>query len=163
MLAVCTYSLEMCGAKEIVDVIDNHQFALIKRKGRWEVLESAIQKRAQEAIRESEDRFRSLFASMSEGVALHELVYDADGRAVDYRIVDAIPAFEANTSIPVEESRGGAGEPALRVGGAAVLRDLPAGGRDGRAGVVHGVFPAAGPALPGIGRLDEAGHVRHGL
>ena len=31
MLAVCTYSPAMCGPKEIVDVIDNHEFALIKR------------------------------------------------------------------------------------------------------------------------------------
>ncbi len=118
MLAVCTYSLEMCGAKEIVDVIDNHEFALIKRKGRWEVLESAVQKRAQEAIRESEDRFRGLVAAMSEGVAIHELVFDDDGRPVDYRIVDANPAFEENTSIPAERAKGalasrlyGTGEP----------------------------------------------------
>ena len=106
MLALCTYALEVCGAREIVDVVDNHAFALVRRKGRWEVLESAVQKRAREALRESEDRFRSLFASMSEGVALHELVYDDDGRPVDYRIVDANPAFERNTSIPVEQTRG---------------------------------------------------------
>ena len=109
MLAVCTYSLAMCGAKEIVEVIDNHEFALIKRAGRWEVLESAVQKRAQEAIRESEDRFRGLFAAMNEGVAIHELVYDRDGRPIDYRIVDANPAFEENTSIPVEKARGALG------------------------------------------------------
>lgn len=117
LLALCTYSLEKCGAREIVDVVDNHEFALVRRKGRWEILESAVQKRARMAIRESEDRFRSLFASMSEGVALHELVY-VDGQPVDYRIVDANPAFEKNTAIPVEQSRGalasrlyGTGEP----------------------------------------------------
>ena len=103
MLAICTYSLERCGVKEIVDVIDNHEFALIKRHGRWEVLESAVHKRAEQAIRESEDRFRCLFASMQEGVALHELVYSPDGRAVDYRIIDVNPAFEENTSIPAAE------------------------------------------------------------
>ncbi|MEN6343129.1 MAG: MEDS domain-containing protein [Methanospirillum sp.] len=106
MLAVCTYSLEMCGAKEIVDVIDNHEFALIKRAGRWEVLRSAVPGRAREALRESEDRFRGLFASMNEGVALHELVRDEAGTPIDYRIVDANPAFEENTSIPVERARG---------------------------------------------------------
>ncbi len=106
MLAVCTYSLEMCEAKEIVDVIDNHEFALIKRSGRWEILKSAIPGRAQEALRESEDRYRGLFASMNEGVAVHELVYDADGRPVDYRIVEANPAFEKNTSIPVDRATG---------------------------------------------------------
>lgn len=30
MLAICTYSLRKCSAMEIIDVISNHQFALIK-------------------------------------------------------------------------------------------------------------------------------------
>ena len=33
MLALCTYSLDRCGASEVADVIRNHQFALIKRDG----------------------------------------------------------------------------------------------------------------------------------
>ncbi len=35
MLALCTYSLDRCGAGEIVDVLGNHERALIRRKGRW--------------------------------------------------------------------------------------------------------------------------------
>ncbi len=35
MLAICTYPLDRCGASEVVDVIRNHQFSLIKRKGEW--------------------------------------------------------------------------------------------------------------------------------
>ena len=42
-------------------------------------------KQSEEALRESEERFHSLFQYMTEGVALHELVYDSTGRAVDYR------------------------------------------------------------------------------
>ncbi|MDD1753320.1 MAG: MEDS domain-containing protein, partial [Methanotrichaceae archaeon] len=41
MLAVCTYSLQKCGAMEILDVLTNHQFALVKRSGKWEIVESA--------------------------------------------------------------------------------------------------------------------------
>ena len=33
MLAMCTYSLAKCGAVEIMDVVSNHAFALIKRAG----------------------------------------------------------------------------------------------------------------------------------
>ncbi len=47
------------------------------------------------ALRESEARFRTLFAGMTEGVALHTLVYGPDGRAVNYRLVDVNPQFEA--------------------------------------------------------------------
>ena len=62
-------------------------------------------KRAEEALRESEQRFRSLFESMAEGVALHELVY-ADGRPVDYRLLDVNSSFERQTGLTAGEARG---------------------------------------------------------
>ena len=54
---------------------------------------------AQKAMGESEKRFRSLFDSMSEGVALHRMVYDPQGKAVDYEILGVNPAFEAMTGM----------------------------------------------------------------
>lgn len=59
-------------------------------------------KRAEEALASSEARFRSLFESMIEGVAIHDLVYDARGSAVDYRIVDVSPAFARHTGLKRE-------------------------------------------------------------
>jgi PAS domain S-box-containing protein len=38
--------------------------------------------------------FRSLFHHMIEAVALHELVMDADGKAVNYRILDVNPEYQ---------------------------------------------------------------------
>lgn len=61
MVAICTYSLDTCGAPEIVDVVSNHQFALIRRGGGWEVIESAKHRQAGQALRESEARYRELF------------------------------------------------------------------------------------------------------
>ena len=58
-----------------------------------------------EAQRASEERFRTLFANMTEGVALHEIVYDR-GEAVDYRIVEVNPAFETQTGLRCEDLRG---------------------------------------------------------
>ena len=55
---------------------------------------------AQKALGKSEKRFRSLFDSMSEGVALHRMVYDPQGKAVDYEILGVNPAFEAMTGMP---------------------------------------------------------------
>jgi PAS domain S-box-containing protein len=49
-------------------------------------------------LSESERRFRGLFESMTEGVALHELVYE-DEQAVDYRILEVNAAFEAQTGL----------------------------------------------------------------
>lgn len=57
-------------------------------------------KRSEEALRESESRFRGLFEAMTEGAAFNELVHDENGMVVDYRIVDANPAFERCTGIP---------------------------------------------------------------
>jgi PAS domain S-box-containing protein len=57
------------------------------------------QMQAQAALCESEKRLRSLYASMIEGMALHELVIDAQGQPLDYRILDANPAFEGHTGL----------------------------------------------------------------
>jgi PAS domain S-box-containing protein len=69
------------------------------------------------ALRESEQRFMSLFESMVEGVVLHEILYE-EGRAVDYRILEANPSFELQTGISPDYAKGrlaselyGTGEP----------------------------------------------------
>lgn len=43
--------------------------------------------------------FRSLFENMTEGVALHTLIFNEAGVPVDYRIIDINPAFEQQTGI----------------------------------------------------------------
>jgi PAS domain S-box-containing protein len=62
----------------------------------WDVTDK---KRTQEALSKSEEKYRLLFAMMTEGVALHEIVRDASGDVVDYRYVDVNPAFERITRI----------------------------------------------------------------
>jgi PAS domain S-box-containing protein len=60
---------------------------------------------AEHALRESEERLRTLYDSMTEGFASHEVVY-ADGKAVDYIITAVNPAFERITGIPRGEAVG---------------------------------------------------------
>ncbi len=45
MLAMCSYCLDKCRASELIDVVNRHEFALIKRHGKWELLESTRRKR----------------------------------------------------------------------------------------------------------------------
>ncbi len=45
------------------------------------------------------ERFSALFEHMQEGVALHELVCDADGRPIDYRILDVNGQYEKHTGL----------------------------------------------------------------
>jgi PAS domain S-box-containing protein len=56
-------------------------------------------KKAEEALRESEASFRSLFETMTEGFALHEIVTDEQGRPADYRFLNVNPAFERLTGL----------------------------------------------------------------
>jgi signal transduction histidine kinase len=98
MIALCTYSLEKCGASEILDVVANHEFALIRREGRWELIGSAGRKRIEQELNVQRKKFEAMFKASNEGMALHEIVY-GEGRAVDYRILDVNPSFESITSI----------------------------------------------------------------
>ena len=54
----------------------------------------------------SEERYRSLFETMAEGVALHELIRDPNGVPADYRILDVNPAFTTQTGVAAEHARG---------------------------------------------------------
>ncbi len=40
IIALCTYPLNEYNASEIIDVITNHQFALVKKEGKWEQIKS---------------------------------------------------------------------------------------------------------------------------
>jgi PAS domain S-box-containing protein len=48
---------------------------------------------------EGEQRYRTLFDSMTEGFALHEILTDGAGRPCDYRFLDVNPAFEHLTGL----------------------------------------------------------------
>lgn len=51
------------------------------------------------SLAESELKFRSLFITMQEGFALHEIILDHEGKPVDYRFLDVNPAFEKLTGL----------------------------------------------------------------
>ncbi|MFB3817226.1 MAG: MEDS domain-containing protein [Candidatus Methylomirabilales bacterium] len=80
MLALCTYALGRCGATEILDVIKNHEFALIKRSGRWDVIQSQARKELQAALRASEEKYERLFHGVPVGIAVTTLT---EGRFLD--------------------------------------------------------------------------------
>ncbi len=57
----------------------------------WAAIERG---RAEAALRESEERHRSLFETISQGFSLAEVVRDAAGAAVDWRLLEMNPVFE---------------------------------------------------------------------
>lgn len=54
-------------------------------------------KRAEDELKRSEEKYSALYSSMTEGVALHDVVYDSTGSPVDYIIADVNPAYEQIT------------------------------------------------------------------
>ena len=75
-------------------------------------------KKVEEALRESEEKYRLMFETMNEGVCLHEIMYDETGEAIDYKIIDVNPSYEFITGLKKERAIGsnaselyGIGEP----------------------------------------------------
>lgn len=69
----------------------------------WEIVGK---KRTEEALTQSEAKLAALFASMSEMVALHQVVFDDAGKPVNYRITDCNDAYTRITGIRREDAVG---------------------------------------------------------
>jgi PAS domain S-box-containing protein len=54
---------------------------------------------AEEALKQSEEKYRSLNFSMSEGIGLHQIIYSKSGKAENYVILDVNPAYETLTGL----------------------------------------------------------------
>ena len=50
MKAICTYPLSRCSGNDVIDVVQNHQAALIKKNGAWAFMETTTQREAREAL-----------------------------------------------------------------------------------------------------------------
>ena len=72
-------------------------------------------KENERSLTESESRYRSLFDHMEEGNLLHELVFDEEGRATDYRIIAANPGSERILGLHKEDIIGKLSRDAFRV------------------------------------------------
>lgn len=59
-------------------------------------------KRAEETLRASEARYRSLFDEMLDGFALHEIICDDAGKPIDYRFLEVNPAFTKMTGLTAD-------------------------------------------------------------
>ncbi|HEY5975660.1 MAG TPA: ATP-binding protein [Geobacteraceae bacterium] len=72
----------------------NRELATAEEGLRFQVAEYH---RAHAALRESKERYRTLFTQMLTGFAHHEILCDEAGRPVDYRYLSVNPAFELMT------------------------------------------------------------------
>src|SRR6266850_3784810 len=69
LAVLCTYPIEVCGAGEVLDVVRTHQFAIAKRRGDWDMIETAGHKQAKREVLERkrvEDALRRSEAYLAE-------------------------------------------------------------------------------------------------
>ncbi len=93
------------------------------------------------ALLDSERKFRALFENLAEGVVLHELVRDAAGQVVDYRVLDANPAFQRHTGIPLASAVGRLGSEVYGTPAAPYLEEFGQVAQSGEALAFETYFP----------------------
>ncbi|MGX9219488.1 hybrid sensor histidine kinase/response regulator [Massilia varians] len=63
------------------------------------VIDASRQFEAEQQLRLSEERYRTLFDSIDEGVCVIEMLYDNTGQPCDYRFLETNPAFVKHTGL----------------------------------------------------------------
>jgi PAS domain S-box-containing protein len=56
-------------------------------------------KKTEEALRQSEERYRTLFRSIDEGFCVVEMLFDEKQQPIDYRFLEVNPAFERQSGL----------------------------------------------------------------
>jgi PAS domain S-box-containing protein len=54
---------------------------------------------SEQALRQSEEKFRLLFSNTSNGISFNEIIVDKQGNAIDYRFIDVNQSFERMTGL----------------------------------------------------------------
>ena len=97
MINLCTYPLDRHNAAEIIDVVVNHQFALIKRGETWEKIESPKRKQAEEAAIQAAKNWEYTFDAVPDLIAILD---------PEYKIVRANKAMAASLGLTPQECTG---------------------------------------------------------
>ena len=75
MLALCTYCLGNCSGADVLDVVRNHIGTLLKQGDTWSLVEDVLRrKKTEDALKVSEQDYKSLFSHMIDGFAYHKII-----------------------------------------------------------------------------------------
>jgi len=97
MIALCTYSLDRCSATEIIEVVPNHQFSLIKKEGKWEREDNFGRKKAEEAAVRATGDWKQTFDAIPDLISILD---------TEYRVVRANRAMAAKLGVTPEKCIG---------------------------------------------------------
>ena len=71
-LAVCSYPLGKCALPDLIEVLDTHEFAIIKSQGGWHKVAGG-RRRSAAALSESEAKYRVFFEQSHDSILLLEM------------------------------------------------------------------------------------------
>jgi PAS domain S-box-containing protein len=97
MIALCTYCLDKCNSKEIIDVVVNHQFTLIKKEGKWEQIESSKRREAEKTAVQATKNWEHTFDAVPDLIAVLD---------EEYHVVRANRAMAERFGVTPEECVG---------------------------------------------------------
>ncbi len=139
MIGLCTYSLDKCGAQEIIDVLNNHKLTLIRRAGKWTRVESSGRKSVEAELLRSQRQLKTLFDSDIIGIMTGDRDRVLDANAASLKIVGYSRKdldsgrIRWRSMLPPEFRRDGGRAPAgLKKGGTGQPFEMEYLRRDGR-------------------------------
>jgi len=65
IIGICSYCLGNCEISEVIQAANNHQFALIKNEGKWELLKDGERKNAERKLLAYQGRLKSLASDLA--------------------------------------------------------------------------------------------------
>lgn len=66
------------------------------------VRDVTLEKKREEELRVSREKYKSLFSNMSLGVGYHKIIYNKKGKSIDYKFLEVNDAFEKQTGLKRE-------------------------------------------------------------
>ena len=71
-ILLCYFDLLRSKGSDVIDVVNSHQFALVNRNSEWEMIETLQHKMTEQALRDSEEKFRVLSETAACGFCIIE-------------------------------------------------------------------------------------------
>jgi DNA-binding NtrC family response regulator len=106
MILLCPCPLAACGAAEILDVARTHHFALVKRLGNWEVLESSELQHAKAEINRLTLERDHLREEVKEALSFGEIIGQSPALRTVLRHIELVAPSDASVLILGESGTG---------------------------------------------------------